>query len=66
MYDLFGRRNNSFSTIEEIDEFIEEKIGRKLEVINLYEGLVSSREILPIEDMNANAIFDKAVKRKFF
>jgi len=63
MYDKFERRTDSFSSVEEIDSFVEKQIGRKLEVVDMYPDITDSRVgVIPIVEMDADKIFDEALK----
>lgn len=59
----FGISSSSFKTTEDVDKFVEEKIGHRLKISSPFLDICSSRgSIFPIKDLNANEIFDKAFK----
>lgn len=60
----FGKNPAEFSSIEEINIFVEKKIGHKLETELLYPKLVSTRGcILPIKHISADKAIDNALNK---
>ena len=60
----YGVNINDFSTIEEIDKFIEEKKGKKLELIKLDDrGIAHSRgNVFELRKYDINRILDETLK----
>lgn len=59
----FGKNPADFSTIEEVNDFVEKKIGHQLDTKPLYPKLVSTRGcILPIKNVSADEVIDNALK----
>jgi hypothetical protein len=61
----YGVNVGDLSTTEEIDEIIEEKIGRKLQIIKLDDhGIVHSRgNVFKLREYDIDRMFDEAIKR---
>ncbi|NTV47578.1 MAG: hypothetical protein HGB11_13915 [Chlorobiales bacterium] len=60
---LMGKSPKSFQTIEEINEFIEKRIGKKLKIKLLYEDISSCRgSILPLKSYDPEKEIDNALK----
>lgn len=58
----FGKNPAEFSSIEEINIFVEKKIGHELKTELLYPKLVSTRGcILPIKNVSADKVIDNAL-----
>lgn len=61
----FGKDPKEFNSVKEINSFVEERIGHKLEVIDIYPDICSSRgSILPVNDMNVDEIFENALNKQ--
>lgn len=60
----YGVNMNDFSTTEEVDRIIEEKIGRKLQIIKLEDhGIVHSRGgIFKLRKYDIDRRFDETIK----
>ncbi len=62
--ELFGKASSEFDTVEDVDRFIEEKSGHKLDTELVHIEMVQSRGcVFPVEEMNANSIFEAALAR---
>ena len=60
---IMGKSPASFQTIEEINAFIEHKLGKKLKIKLLYEDISSCRgSILPLKSYDPEKEIDKALK----
>jgi hypothetical protein len=60
----FGVNPNIFNSVEEIDEFIEKKTGRKLDIGYKHEDIAPARgNIFPLKDLNPDKIIDAAIKK---
>jgi len=58
----FGKSPADFNSIEEINVFVEKKLGHNLEAKRLYPNLVSTRGcILPIKKISADEVIDNAL-----
>lgn len=66
--DKYGVDISDFSTTEEVDDFIAEKLGKKsLDVEFIHRDIVSARgAIVPIVNNDINKKFDMAIKRRQF
>lgn len=66
--DKYGVNIDDFSTTEEIDDFVAEKLGKKsLDVEFIHRNIVSARgAIVPIVNNDIDKEFDIAVKRRPF
>lgn len=62
--DKYGVNIDDFSTTEEIDDFVAEKLGKKsLDVEFIHQNIVSARgAIVPIVNNDIDKEFDIAVK----
>ena len=62
----FGKDPKEFKTIGEVNRFVEKKTGHKLKIKKTHPDVCTSRgSIFPIEQMNANEIFELALKKKW-
>jgi hypothetical protein len=58
-----GRKPSDFQTIEEINDCVERKLGKKLEIKLLYEGISSCRgSILPLKAYDPEKEIEYALK----
>ncbi len=58
----FGKNPANFNSIEEINVFVEKKLGHNLKTKRLYPNLVSTRGcILPIKNISADEVIDSAL-----
>ena len=61
---LFGKDPQELSTTQEIDRFIESRTGRRLEVCDVYPGVMTVRgAIFPVRALDANKIFEEALRK---
>jgi hypothetical protein len=63
----YGVNINDFSTIEEIEKFIEKKEGKKLQTVKLDSyGFAHSRgSIFKLKKYNIDRMFNKAIKKNW-
>jgi len=63
----YGVKINDFSTIEEIEKFIEEKEGKKLQTVKLdSHGFAHSRgSIFRVKRYNIERMFNKTIKKNW-
>lgn len=63
----YGKNINDFSTIGEIEKFIEKKEGKKLKIVKLdSHGFAHSRgSIFKFKKYNIDRIFNKAIKKNW-
>jgi len=59
----FGVDINQFSSTQEIDEFLEKKLGRKLRVVRLDQGVVDDTgNVFMLSDYDIDRIIDEELK----
>ena len=61
----FGKDSRSLMSVAEVNTLVEKEIGRKLVASYTYLDISSARgSVLPIEEMDADKVFESAMKRK--
>ena len=61
---IFGKEPKELGSVKNIDRFVEQKLGHKLEVSYLHRTISSCRgSILPIESVDANEVIDAALSK---